>query len=100
MAALLVALLPLIGSLLGGSSVATVLAALSAAQWRAIAAAMLQAMAQAPAVVTQLAAMHVALGALLDNLRTSGDPTQAAGAARNWLAANGEAAITLQSAQD
>ena len=89
----MLALLPIVMGLVNGGSLETVLSGLSIAQWVGIAEAAADA---APAVIQDMAALHPALAALTDALAKGFSPTVASQTARDWLIANGQAAIDVQ----
>ena len=89
----MLALLPIVMGLANGGSIGAVLGGLSIGQWVGIAEAAADA---APTVIQDLAALHPALAALTGALAKGFSPTAAGQTAKDWLAANGQAAIDVQ----
>ena len=89
----MLALLPLVMGLVNGGSLGAVLGGLSIGQWIGIAEAAVNA---APDVIQDLSALHPALAALTGALGKGFSPAAAGQTAKDWLAANGQAAIDVQ----
>lgn len=101
MAALLTALIPLIQALITGGSLRTILGAVTADQWVAIATQLIQVgpqvAAELPKIVgglhPTLAPLQPALQTMVDKANATGDANAAAGTMQSWLANNGMGAI-------
>lgn len=87
---MLVALLPLLIAVAGGTPIAAAVGAITAAQWVTIGVAALNAL---PAEVEAAQAIHSILANVIGEVLEKKSAEVAPSAVQNWLAANGQAAI-------
>jgi hypothetical protein len=87
---MLIALLPLLQALAAGTPIGAAVASISISQWISIGAAAIDA---APAEVQAAQSIHDVLDNVIGKVVEAGVATVASQAAKDWLAANGDAAI-------
>lgn len=94
---MLVALVPLLTLVLGGTALPAAAAALTFTQWATIGDAALSA---APEVLNLVARLHPLFDHVIAGVHASNEATDAQRLANNWLARNAEAAVRAQEERD